>query len=752
MWHSAKQLITRLGVGARPKRGRRVIGGQPRPLNQSSRRRLGPGRRRCALEAVEERLLLTFHLWKIDEVFSSADGKAQAIELSDPANGENHLAGHFISSNGNKFNFPADLPTDATANHHLLIGTASYAALPGAVQPDYVIPDNFFNPAGDSFDYADVDAFSFTAGQVPTDGTNALARDVNSGALSTGKNSETNLAGQTGSVTVGATQTNHAPTIDAIADPAPILPNAGEQTVNLTGITAGAGETQNITVTATSDNTALIPNPTVTYSSPSATGTLRYTPLAGAQGTATITVTVKDDGGTAGGGTDTTTRTFTVRVAPPNHAPTLDAIADPAAIREGTTQPTTVPLTGITAGAGETQRLTVSATSDNPALVPNPTVNYASPGATGTLSFVPAPGSFGTATITVQVKDDGGTAGGGVDTVTRSFHVTVTAVNQPPTIDPIADPPPILPGSGQQVISLTGISAGSHESQTISITASSSNPSLIANPQVAYTSPNATGTLTYTPVAGAKGAATITVTLKDDGGTADGGSDTTVKTFVVTVGLTPPQAFVQHLFADVLGRQPDGGELATFASQVTDPASRATVARALLSSPEHESEVIQSVYQALLGRAAESAGVAYWQQQMAGGTDETALIASVAGSDEFFNHVGGSNESFVGGLYQALLGRAGEQQGTAFWLQMAGSETRSAIAQGFVGSAEFRGLLVDDPAERFTALQGWFQNYFHRNADDAGRAFFADELAGHTSANDAQIQMIASDEYFAQNG
>ncbi len=136
----------------------------------------------------------------MDEVFSSADGKAQFIELQDPANGEDHLAGHFISSNEKTFTFPTNLPTTATANQHLLLGTASYAALPGAVQPDYILPDNFFNPAGDSLDYADVDAFSFTAGQVPTDGVNALLRNVTTFALSTGPNTETNLAGQTGSV------------------------------------------------------------------------------------------------------------------------------------------------------------------------------------------------------------------------------------------------------------------------------------------------------------------------------------------------------------------------------------------------------------------------------------------------------------------------------------------------------------------------------------------------------------------------
>ena len=58
------------------------------------------------------------------------------------------------------------------------------------------------------------------------------------------------------------TAVNQPPTLAPIADPAAIDANAGVQTVILTGISAGAGETQALSlVTATSDNTALIPNP-----------------------------------------------------------------------------------------------------------------------------------------------------------------------------------------------------------------------------------------------------------------------------------------------------------------------------------------------------------------------------------------------------------------------------------------------------------------------------------------------------------
>jgi uncharacterized repeat protein (TIGR01451 family) len=110
---------------------------------------------------------------------------------------------------------------------------------------------------------------------------------------------------------------NDAPSLDAIADPAAILEDALEQTISLSGITAGGGESQALAVTAASDNTALVPDPTVTYSTPGSTGSLAYTPVSNQSGSALITVTVTDAGldGAAGTGDDgTVERTFTVEV------------------------------------------------------------------------------------------------------------------------------------------------------------------------------------------------------------------------------------------------------------------------------------------------------------------------------------------------------------------------------------------------------------------------------------------------------
>ena len=62
---------------------------------------------------------------------------------------------------------------------------------------------------------------------------------------------------------------------------------------------------------------------TVNYAQGSTAGSLNYTPVAGASGTADITVTVTESGGTAIGTNTSISRTFTVVVAPTNASPVV---------------------------------------------------------------------------------------------------------------------------------------------------------------------------------------------------------------------------------------------------------------------------------------------------------------------------------------------------------------------------------------------------------------------------------------------
>ncbi|MGE3172549.1 MAG: hypothetical protein AB7O97_07960 [Planctomycetota bacterium] len=134
------------------------------------------------------------HKWEVAEVFSNADGTVQFIEWFNTDPDENLLSHESMTTgSGSFFAWPNDLPSPDTRNRRFLMATAAFAALPGAPAPDYIMPDGFLNPGGDSIDYSGGDFVSF--GALPTDGTTSRSRN---GALQV--NSPTNFAGVAGSI------------------------------------------------------------------------------------------------------------------------------------------------------------------------------------------------------------------------------------------------------------------------------------------------------------------------------------------------------------------------------------------------------------------------------------------------------------------------------------------------------------------------------------------------------------------------
>jgi large repetitive protein len=106
-----------------------------------------------------------------------------------------------------------------------------------------------------------------------------------------------------------------------------------------------------------------------------------------------------------------------IKINPINKAPVLDAINN--VVLCATTNSQTIQLTGASA-VEPTQTYTLSIAS-NQALFDVLTVNTA-----GLITYQLKPGTTsGVATITVTIKDNGGTANGGVDTYQRSFTITV---------------------------------------------------------------------------------------------------------------------------------------------------------------------------------------------------------------------------------------------------------------------------------------------------------------------------------------
>lgn len=320
------------------------------------------------------------------------------------------------------------------------------------------------------------------------------------------------------------TPVNDAPALDVIENVA-VAEDAPPQQISLTGISAGPSESQELLVSATSDNADLFSVFERVYTSPESTATLNIQPQANAWGTATVTVTVTDDGGNTPPDVNTFSRTFVIDVTPVNDPPAFDAIEDLILAENTGTQ--TVSVTGIDSGPLEDQPLTITAISDNTGLIPHPSVMYDGTSA-ATLTFSPQPGVEGTAIITVRVVDSESAE------FTRTFTVTVEGINDPPTLDAISD---ITneEDAPQQAITLTGISAGLNESQGLSVAATSDNPTLFYVLEVVYTSPGIAGTLNIMPATDMTGSALVTVTVTDDGVNVPPGINAFSRTFTVTV-------------------------------------------------------------------------------------------------------------------------------------------------------------------------------------------------------------------------
>lgn len=140
---------------------------------------------------------------------------------------------------------------------------------------------------------------------------------------------------------------------------------------------------------------------------------LRFAPTLNFSGVASFTYTIQNSVG------DQATGTVTINVLPSNDPPTLDPIADVTVLPNAPMQ--TIPLTGISAGPGEAQPLTITVTSSNLSLIPLPSITYFDPSETGSLQFTPSADKFGSSDILVSVEDSEGAY-----TIVM-FTITVTA-------------------------------------------------------------------------------------------------------------------------------------------------------------------------------------------------------------------------------------------------------------------------------------------------------------------------------------
>ena len=198
-------------------------------------------------------------------------------------------------------------------------------------------------------------------------------------------------------------------------------------------------------------------------------------------------------------------------------APAITAVGD-----ETTNEDTATSPIAFTIGDAETaaSSLIVTAVSSATALVPNSGAALAlgGTGANRTLVVTPAANQFGAATITITVSD-------GALTASRSFTLTVSSVNDAPTIGAIS-----AVVTAEDTPLAVSVTVGDVDTPLASLVlqASSSNPTLVPVSGVVFSGNGATRTATITPAADQSGTATIYFAVND-------GAASTPTSFSLTV-------------------------------------------------------------------------------------------------------------------------------------------------------------------------------------------------------------------------
>ena len=192
------------------------------------------------------------------------------------------------------------------------------------------------------------------------------------------------------------------------------------------------------------------------------------------------------------------------------------------------------------------------------------------------------------------------------------------------------------------------------------------------------------------------------------------------------------QDFVNALYVDLLGRPADSGGMSSWVAQLAGGATRYDVARLIEWSPEALATKVARWYQTDLGRTdslatlKDDVGVQGWAALLAAGSSDNAVRAQILGSNESVAYHGGTAVSLVDGLYQDLLGRAADPAGLAYWSGLiANGSTPNSVAAAIEASIE----------AAQTKVAGWYQTDLGRGTtiamlkQDAGVDFWANQMA-----------------------
>lgn len=169
--------------------------------------------------------------------------------------------------------------------------------------------------------------------------------------------------------------------------------------------------------------------------------------------------------------------------------------------------------------------------------------------------------------------------------------------------------------------------------------------------------------------------------------------------------------FVAGLYQSLLGHAPDPAGLAYWVGQLQSGQTRTQVVEALEHTSEALATKVARWYQEALGWNAsladlkQNSGVLYWSSLLAAGQTDNAVLARILATDDYWATHGATNTAFVSALYQSLLGRSPDPAGLSYFVaQLESGTSRQSVIQTLQGTFEAKRGKV---AHWYQDLLGW---------------------------------------------
>jgi hypothetical protein len=208
--------------------------------------------------------------------------------------------------------------------------------------------------------------------------------------------------------------------------------------------------------------------------------------------------------------------------------------------------------------------------------------------------------------------------------------------------------------------------------------------------------------------------------------------------------------FVNQIYQDILNRAPNATELANgLALLAANPAGLPDLALQIFQSAEFQNNAnyLTKCYLAAFGRDPD---IATWMQifqlMQNGAQQVTALNGFLTSPEYLAQFPSASNAAFVTSLYQKLLGRAAEPAGNAYWNFLLNfGIPRSLVLNGFITSPEYDARM----AHRVTANL-LYMTLLRRSGEAVGLNFWTVTLDFGVPMNSVMGSFINSPEYLGR--